>query len=65
MKLGQKYSYEEKDEFMAELKKRANGREILGHMFGGFINFYAGDYDSDNRIGMEVIQDGYYLWEKD
>lgn len=62
--LGKRFDHSQQNEFFEELKKKANDKEILTHMWGSFINYYAGDYDSDNRIGQDSIYDGFYLFEE-
>lgn len=51
------------DEFWAALEEKANGHPIVGHMFGGIINYYVDNYHPDNIIGQDCMQGGYYLLE--
>ena len=52
------YRYEQYKEWMAEVNKLTNGNyyTILWH---GYLNYY--DRETDERIGYEVMQAGYYL----
>ena len=62
---GKFFPFSQKEEFFKILKEKAGDKEILPHGFCSITNFYAGTYDSDNRIGQCVDMVGYYLYEEE
>ena len=64
MKPGKHFEPNQYDEFWAEMKKRANRKPIVGHMYGGLINYYIENYHPDNRIGQDTGMCGSFIWEK-
>lgn len=56
------YSYEQRKEWSDKIKKLSNGKYYT-RLWHGFLNYY--NSETDERIGYEVMQDGYYLINKE
>ena len=57
-----RYDYAQWAEWLAKINELTNGKyfTVLWH---GFINYYS--RETGERVGYEVMQDGYYLINKE
>ena len=57
------YSYEQYGEFQKKLFERCNGKGYYPVYWQGFVNYH--NLETDERLGYEVMQAGYYLINKE
>lgn len=55
------YSYEQYNDFRNKLMERCDG--YYTSLWHGFLNYYSSE--TNERLGYEVMQAGYYLINKD